>query len=95
MARRLLITGNVQGVGFRYSMNQMARRLGVNGWVRNCADGSVEAVIAGQDELVEALTAWSRKGPENARVTHVEVHEVAGEFSDFKILHDDCSASPS
>ena len=72
-AKRLEITGRVQGVGFRYSMQSEAARLSVRGWVRNRRDGSVEALLQGQDEAVEALTAWARQGPPGARVSEVRV----------------------
>lgn len=77
LSRRLRITGRVQGVGFRYAMQDEAARLGVNGWVRNRRDGSVEALLQGEAGAVETLTAWARRGPPGARVT--EVHVAAGE----------------
>jgi acylphosphatase len=69
LTRRLQISGRVQGVGFRYAMQQEAARRGVRGWVRNRGDGSVEALLAGDDEAVEALSAWARQGPPGAKVT--------------------------
>ena len=71
LTRRLRITGRVQGVGFRYAMQDEAARRGVNGWVRNRSDGSVEALLQGEAEAVESLTAWARRGPPGARVTQV------------------------
>ena len=71
ITRRLKITGRVQGVGFRYAMQDEADRRGVNGWVRNRSDGSVEALLQGEAEAVESLTAWARHGPRGARVTDV------------------------
>lgn len=77
LSRRLRITGRVQGVGFRYAMQDEAARRGVNGWVRNRSDGSVEALLQGEAGAVETLTAWARRGPPGARVTEVKV--AAGE----------------
>ena len=71
LTRRLQITGRVQGVGFRYAMRHEAARRGVRGWVRNRSDGSVEALLAGDAESVEALSAWARQGPPGAKVTEV------------------------
>ena len=69
--RRLFIHGRVQGVGFRYSLNAEARALGLNGWVRNRSDGSVEALLIGSIEAVDALTVWAHHGPSSARVDQV------------------------
>ena len=83
VTRRLVITGLVQGVWYRESMRQTAESLGVTGWVRNRRDGSVEAVVQGQAAQVEAIIAWSRQGPPQARVKDVAVFEETGDFSDF------------
>jgi len=85
MAKRLLISGRVQGVGFRYSMAEEAERLGVTGWVRNRRDGTVEAVIDGQDAAVEALLAWARRGPPSAHVSDVTISEAGGTFARFEM----------
>lgn len=84
MAKHLLISGRVQGVGFRYSMAEEAERLGATGWVRNRRDGTVEAVIEGQPAVVDALLAWARRGPPSARVTDVRVSESQGSFERFE-----------
>jgi acylphosphatase len=85
MAKHLVISGRVQGVGFRYSMNEEAERLGVTGWVRNRRDGTVEAVIDGAPDAVEALLAWARRGPRGASVSEVQVTETAGSFEGFEM----------
>lgn len=79
--RRLQICGRVQGVGFRYAMQHEAARRGVRGWVRNRSDGSVEALLQGEAEAVDALTAWARQGPRGARVAELRVLPAAGEES--------------
>jgi acylphosphatase len=84
VTRRLAIRGIVQGVWFRESMRQEAERLGVTGWVRNRADGSVEAVVQGTPETVESLLAWARRGPPQARVDGVEVAAAEGDFARFE-----------
>ncbi len=81
--RRLVISGRVQGVGFRYSMQQEALRLGATGWVRNRADGTVEAQIHGSPEVIAAMLKWARRGPPAARVEHLLVEFAEGNFSDF------------
>ena len=83
---RLVITGLVQGVGFRYSMAARARLLGVTGWVRNRRNGSVEAMIAGDAAQVGEMLAWSRIGPAGAAVDNVLVETASGEFSGFEML---------
>jgi acylphosphatase len=84
--RRLIITGLVQGVGYRYGMVAAARRLEVAGWVRNRRNGSVEAVICGSAEAVAAMIDWARHGPAGAEVAHVAVELGSGEFMSFDQL---------
>src|SRR5512134_3321707 len=76
-ARRLVIRGVVQGVGFRHAARGEAQRLGLQGWVRNRADGSVEAVALGEDVQLDALERWAHRGPPGARVDSVEVAALA------------------
>jgi acylphosphatase len=83
--RRLVITGIVQGVGFRYAMLAQARLLGVTGWVRNRRDGSVEAVIAGDAGQLEAMLDWSRSGPAGAAVDNLMIEIASGDFQDFEL----------
>jgi acylphosphatase len=84
---RLRIRGRVQGVGYRFSAVDEARRLGLRGWVRNTPDGAVELVAEGSEAQLRQLAAWCRSGPPGARVTDVdESREAAvGEFTDFQI----------
>jgi acylphosphatase len=77
--RRVVVHGRVQGVFFRGSTQDEARRVGVDGWVRNRPDGAVEAVFEGEAAGVEQLVAYCRRGPSWARVTRVEVIEEAPE----------------
>lgn len=84
--RHLVISGRVQGVGFRYTMQAEAQRLGAAGWVRNRRDGSVEAQIHGDAETIAALLLWARNGPPGARVDQVAVEFVEGEFDRFELL---------
>ena len=73
--------GRVQGVFFRASLASLARELRLDGWVRNRPDGALEAEVQGDDDVVERMIAWSRRGPELASVDSVEVTEEAGELS--------------
>ncbi len=84
MAKQLRISGDVQGVGFRYSMQVEAERLGVTGWVKNRRDGTVEAVVDGAPDAVTAIIAWARRGPRAARVAEVRVIEFEGDFERFE-----------
>ena len=69
---RLTITGRVQGVGYRWWALEAARRLGVDGWVRNRRDGSVELLAIGRPDLIDRLIAACRRGPPAAEVAGVE-----------------------
>jgi acylphosphatase len=82
---RLAIRGRVQGVWYRESMRLEAERLGVRGWVRNRSDGTVEAVVQGPRAAIDALIHWTRRGPEHARVTDVEIAPADdGHFAQFE-----------
>ena len=73
--RRVVIRGRVQGVFFRGTTEEVARRAGVAGWVRNRPDGCVEAAFEGDAAAVEKLVAFCRRGPSWADVTRVDVEE--------------------
>ena len=78
-AVHLLISGHVQGVFFRQSTQNQARRLGVSGWVRNLPNGRVEAKVWGEAEAVNRLVRWCHTGPANAYVTDVTVADTEAE----------------
>ncbi len=84
MPKHLTISGRVHGVGFRYEMTRQAERLGVTGWVRNCRDGKVEAVVDGPPQAVDSIIAWARRGPPAAHVTDVEIDEAGGSYGTFE-----------
>jgi acylphosphatase len=75
--RRLIVTGRVQGVGYRDALRDEALRHGLTGWVRNLRDGSVEAVLQGTPEGIDAAIAWARRGPALARVTGVRTDQLS------------------
>ncbi len=73
--RRVLASGQVQGVFFRDTCRRMATDAGVSGWARNLPDGRIEAVFEGEEADVERLVEWCRHGPDQAQVSGLEVHE--------------------
>ncbi len=83
------IYGRVQGVWFRASTKDQADQLGVSGWVRNRADGAVEAFIQGNHKAVDELVEWCRQGPPGAYVERVDVEETdpADEIEGFTIRY--------
>ncbi len=84
ITRRVKVYGRVQGVFFRESMSRQAEALGVAGWVRNRRDGSVEAMLFGDESAVETLIQWAGSGPEMARVDRIEISPATGEYSSFE-----------
>ena len=87
---RLIITGRVQGVGYRDWAIATGQRLGLDGWVRNRRDGSVEALIVGEDSAVGEMIAACRRGPAMARVDAVDVEPV-----DLDVLPDGFTRQPT
>jgi len=88
VGRHVRVTGRVQGVFFRAWTQQQANELGVTGWARNCADGSVEAHLAGTEAAVAQLIARLHDGPPSAVVTAVQVEEAQPEPGDrFEVRH--------
>ena len=80
------ITGDVQAVGFRYTAIEVARDLGLTGWVKNNPDDSVQIVAEGEKESLENLITWTKQGPSVARVERIETiwEKASGEFSSFE-----------
>jgi acylphosphatase len=76
ITRRLVISGRVHGVFFRESMRLRAEQLKITGWVRNCADGTVEAIAQGDAFEVGRLIEWAQRGPDAARVEKVDIESV-------------------
>ena len=87
--KRFRIYGYVQGVGFRYFTWQYALKIGVTGFVRNLADGSVEVIAVGSENQIDALNAWLQHGPRTAIVDNVFSENYLGEkeFTAFQVLH--------
>ena len=84
-----VIHGDVQGVGFRYFVIDLARPLGLRGWVRNRPEGSVELTAEGEHDQLETLLERARRGPRSAQVTDVEVDwaEASGNLGPFELVH--------
>lgn len=74
---RVVVSGEVQGVGYRYTMRIVAREAGVAGWVRNLRDGTVEAEIEGAEAAVDDVLAWMAEGPPGSRVESATVTDAA------------------
>ena len=87
VARRFVINGRVQGVGFRWFTKDLALREGVTGWVRNLPDGRVEALVEGDEEAVTRVEHALHTGPPGARVQTVNVQseEPSGDYRRFTI----------
>jgi acylphosphatase len=88
VALHVRVTGLVQGVFFRAWARDEAQALGVSGWIRNCSDGSVEALLEGEAEAIEELIDLLREGPPGAQVEDVEIEEADREgLSSFEVRH--------
>lgn len=85
----IMVHGKVQGVFFRANTKKAALGLGLTGYARNNEDGSVEVVAEGQEDKINELIEFCRKGPESAQVEKVDVkfEKASGEFKDFKVRH--------
>ncbi|MGV9194430.1 acylphosphatase [Microbacterium sp. MC2] len=73
----VIVSGEVQGVGYRYTLRMVAREAGVAGWVRNRRDGTVEAELEGPETQVDEVLAWMAEGPPGSRVTGAQVTDAA------------------
>jgi acylphosphatase len=88
IARKVRVTGRVQGVFFRAWTRDEAQAVGVSGWIRNCSDGSVEAQLEGEPDAVEELIDLMREGSSGASVKSVEIEEADPEgSSSFDVRH--------
>jgi len=79
VAKRVVVHGSVQGVFFRDTTRRRAESRGVAGWVRNCSDGTVEALFEGAPDAVDALVAFAGEGPGGAQVERVDVEDLEPE----------------
>ena len=86
---RLVVRGKVQGVFFRQALKVMAIKNNITGWVRNLDDGSVEALLEGDIDDVNAIVEWAHGGPANSRVDDVEIRneDSKDEFTAFEVLY--------
>jgi len=83
----IIISGEVQGVGFRQFVKYQAGKLNIKGWIKNLDNGNVEGMLSGERKNLETLIEFCRKGPFLAKVTDVKIEEVEDEeFSDFQII---------
>lgn len=85
----IVVSGMVQGVGFRYFVQHHARQLGLTGWVRNLPNGDVEIMAEGNREFVESLIICVRRGPRSAVVSNADIlwKEPSGQFEDFDVTY--------
>ena len=91
MKKHIVITGKVQGVGFRYWLHKVAVRNNINGWVKNKISGEVEALLIGDDVKIDNLIRLCEKGPPSSKVTKIKVQNYQKEFlkKSFDIINND------
>ena len=91
MKKHIVITGRVQGVGFRYWLYKAALRNNINGWVKNKISGEVEALLIGNDVEIDNLIKLCEKGPPSSKVTKIKVQNYQKEFlkESFDIINND------
>ncbi len=86
VSTRLKISGKVQGVFFRATAKKIAEKNNLTGWIKNLADGNVEAIVSGNKDGVEKFIEWCKDGPENATIESVEVNYLEEKiFKEFKV----------
>ena len=81
MKKRLLIYGNVQGVGFRYWLYEKAIKKNIHGWVKNNISGEVEVLLVGNDENVSEIVKQCKEGPRSSKVTQIKIQDYKQEYS--------------
>lgn len=81
---RFVVSGRVQGVGFRWFVRAEALPLGLNGWIRNREDGAVEGEVEGRADAIDALEACLEVGPASAIVTNVDISEISDDLPSYK-----------
>ena len=86
---KIIVSGNVQGVGYRHAARNVAEEIGVYGYVMNLYNGDVELVVEGEDSAVARMILWSNQGPYGAEVSDQKIEEQSyqGEFQDFTVKH--------
>jgi len=91
MKKHIVITGKVQGVGFRYWLYQAAKQRNIDGWVRNKISGEVEALLIGDDVEIDNLISLCEKGPPSSKVTKIKVQNYQKVFlkKSFDIINND------
>lgn len=81
MKKHLIISGKVQGVGFRYWLQSISRKLNVQGWVRNLKTGEVEALVVGEDQIIEEIINRCKSGPDSSFVEKVQISDTDEEYN--------------
>jgi len=88
LSKQIIVTGRVQGVGYRYSALQMAISLGIKGYIKNLTDGSVLIEAVAEKKQLDLFIQWCKTGPSYAYVDNIEVNDITlKNYSDFRIMH--------
>lgn len=85
---KIIVRGDVQGVGFRIATRDRAMKIGIRGWIKNNADGGIEAIFEGEEEIVDDMVDFCRKGPPGSYIHHTYVFDepFKNEFQTFEII---------